>query len=169
METTAYFFIAALAAFALDRATKLLAIVNLSFQSVVRVLRGVLEWRLTRNDGMALGIFSGHTLAVLLLPAITVLVGWLALRRYRATTYIWVATGLVAGGFLGNLLDRLLFGFVLDMVYFPWMPWYVCNFADIAICAGVAMLAISLLWRPRDWVRKTEAKAREAHEPDGGA
>jgi len=37
------------------------------------------------------------------------------------------------------------------MIYFPFLPWFVCNVADIAICAGVALLAGSLLFRPQDW------------------
>ena len=37
------------------------------------------------------------------------------------------------------------------MIYFPFLPWFVCNVADIAISAGVAMLAASLLLRPGDW------------------
>lgn len=55
------------------------------------------------------------------------------------------------GGFLGNFLERLWHGWVLDMIYFPFLPWFVCNVADIAICAGVALLAGSLLFRPQDW------------------
>ena len=59
-----------------------------------------------------------------------------------------------------------MLGYVLDMVYFPWMPWYVCNVADIAICAGIAMLMFSLLFRPADWTLKTEGRAHGADRPD---
>ncbi|MDD3213828.1 MAG: signal peptidase II [Eubacteriales bacterium] len=157
------------AVFAVDRAAKILAIANLRFGEAVVVLPGLLEWQLTRNTGMALGIFAGHPALISVLPVAVVGIGWLALRRYHVTQYMRICTALILGGFLGNLVDRIAMGFVLDMVYFPWMPWYVCNPADIAICFGVAMLAVSLLARPQDWVLKKEATANETNRPDGGA
>jgi signal peptidase II len=163
------FWVMMLGAFLVDRVAKLLSLVYLSFGVSVPIWAGVLELRLTRNSGMALGLLSGQTLLIILLPVITVLVGWLVLRRYTGTRYIRLATGLIVGGFLGNVLDRVILGFVLDMVYFPWMPWYVCNPADIAICVGVVLLAVSILWRPQDWRRKTEAMAHAANGADGGA
>jgi len=152
--------------FLLDRVVKILSLSTLPFGQAVVVWQGVLEWRLTRNQGMALGLFSGNVLAITVLPVLAVVIGWLVFCRYRFTPYTRVATALVAGGFLGNLLDRLSMGSVLDMVYFPWMPWYICNLADIAICFGVALLAISLLLRPDDWRLKTEAKPHEPSETD---
>lgn len=110
-----------------------------------------MELRVTHNTGMALGIFQENRLAALLLPAAVIVCGWLVLRRYRTTGFIQVAYGLILGGFLGNFGERVWRGAVLDMIYFPFLPWFVCNVADIAISAGVAMLAASLLLRPGDW------------------
>ena len=115
------------------------------------VWRGVLELRLTRNDGMALGILSGNAVAIVVLPLLAVGVGLLIFRKYHMTGYTRVASGLILGGFAGNLLDRIVLGYVVDMIYLPWMPWFICNVADIVICAGVVMLAVSLLFRPQDW------------------
>ena len=69
---------------------------------------------------------------------------------------VLLAAGLIVGGFLGNFGERLLFGSVVDMLYFPWLPWFICNVADIAICFGVAMLVISTLLRPQDWRERRE-------------
>ena len=126
-----------LAALALDAGTKWLASELLAGRTVA--LGWLVELRLTRNDGMALGLFAGNRAAGMLL------------RRYRLTPFTQTACGLVLGGFLGNFLERLWHGWVLDMIYFPFLPWFVCNVADIAICAGVALLAGSLLFRPQDW------------------
>ncbi len=111
----------------------------------------LVELRITHNTGMALGIFQGNRLAGLLLPAAVIVCGWLLLRRYRTTGFTQAAYGLILGGFLGNFGERLWRGAVLDMIYFPFLPWFVCNVADIAISAGVVMLAASLLLRPGDW------------------
>lgn len=157
----------AVAVFAVDRAAKILAIANLNFGETVVALPKLLEWRLTRNTGMALGIFAGHQALISALPVAVVGAGWLVLRRYRPTQYMGICTALIVSGFLGNFVDRVTMGFVLDMIFFPWMPWYVCNPADIAICFGVAMLAVSLLARPKDWKLKEEA-ANETDSSEGG-
>lgn len=148
--------------FAIDRILKLIAQAALTLGGRVVLWPAVLELRLTRNTGIALGFFSGMPLLITLLPMLAMLGGWLVLRRYRLTRFTLTATALVAGGFLGNFIDRVWLGYVPDMIYFPWMPWYICNAADIAITAGVALLAASLLLRPNDWMLKTEG---EPHGP----
>ena len=115
---------------------------------------GLLELRLTHNDGMALGILSGSGAAIILLPVAVIAVGWYLMRHYVSTRFTQTAMGLILGGFLGNFAERLVKGYVVDMIYFPFMPWFVCNIADIAICAGVLLLALSLLFRPGDWREK---------------
>lgn len=133
-----------------DLATKALASAWLQ-GAEVRVIPGLLEWRLTHNQGMALGILSGDRLANLLLPLAVIAGGLFLLRRYQPTRFTRTAAGLILGGFLGNFVQRLARGYVVDMIYFPFMPWFVCNAADIAICAGVGMLVLSVLFRPKDW------------------
>lgn len=115
---------------------------------------GLLELRLTRNTGMALGLLRDGGTVLLLLPLAVIAAGAFLLRRYHSTGYVKIATGLIAGGFLGNFIERLVKGYVVDMIYFPFMPWFVCNIADVAICAGVAMLVVSILFRPGDWREK---------------
>ncbi len=151
---TGLFWAVAAAALALDVGSKLWAVRSL--EQAVTVLPGILELRLSRNNGMALGLLSGNWLANLLLPLAVIVAGWLLLRRYRPTVFTRVAAGLIVGGFLGNFGERLLFGSVVDMLYFPWLPWFICNGADIAICFGVAMLVISTLLRPQDWRERRE-------------
>ena len=149
-----------LAALAADAGTKWLA---------ARLLQGaeirlgwLAELRLTQNTGMAFGMFSGNLLANILLPLAVVVCGWRLMRRYRRTRFTSVACGLILGGFIGNFVQRLVQGYVLVMLYFPWLPWFVCNVADVCICLGVALLAVSLLLRPQDW----EEKRGDNNAPD---
>ena len=142
-----------LAALALDAGTKWLASELLAGRTVA--LGWLVELRLTRNDGMALGLFAGNRAAGMLLPLAVIFCGWLLLRRYRLTPFTQTACGLVLGGFLGNFLERLWRGWVLDMIYFPFLPWFVCNVADIAISIGVTLMGISLLFRPQGWEERS--------------
>lgn len=143
---------AALGALILDVVSKLLAAGLLGEKAVS--LGWLVECRLTQNTGMAFGMLADSKLANLLLPATVILCGWLLMRRYRPTVFTRTAAGLVLGGFAGNFGERIWHGYVTDMLYFPWLPWFICNVADICICFGVALLAFSLLMRPQDWEEK---------------
>ncbi len=93
-----------------------------------------------RNKGVAFGFFSGGGAVVLVftLVALALLVGYLAIRPDRP--WLWLPTGLLIGGAIGNLIDRLANGAVTDFIKFP--AWPAFNVADISITFGV----LSLLW-----------------------
>jgi signal peptidase II len=93
-----------------------------------------------RNKGVAFGFFSGGGTVVLLftVAALALLVGYLALRPERP--WLWLPTGLLIGGAVGNLIDRLANGAVTDFIKLPFWPAF--NVADTAITFGV----LALLW-----------------------
>jgi signal peptidase II len=105
-----------------------------------RVLPGV---RLVhvRNAGVAFSLLSGGgplVLAVTLL-ALALLTGYLMLRPWRRL--LWLPTGLLVGGAIGNLIDRIASGAVTDFIKLP--DWPAFNLADVAITIGViALLAV---------------------------
>ena len=142
------FWIAA-AVFGIDVLTKWGTTVFLADQSIR--LWKLVELKLTKNTGMALGLFANQQILGLILPPVVILLSYFLMRKYKSTAFTRTSYGLILGGFLGNFLERLVHGYVTDMIFLPWMPWFVCNAADIAICAGVFLLAISLLFRPKDW------------------
>ena len=155
------FWLVSLGAFLLDAISKLLADRMLQGKSVS--LGWLAQFKLAHNPGMALGIFAKVPAAGILLPLFAILCGWLMMRCYRITRFTAIACGMVMGGFAGNFVERILHGYVLDMIYFPWLPFFVCNVADIFICFGVVLLAYSLLLRPKDWQEKGEV-TKDAHD-----
>lgn len=154
----ALFWVLAAFCFTLDRAAKLLANAYLRYGESQEALFGLVRLELTRNDGMALGILSGYPALIVLLPVAAVIAGAFALRKYQKTNFTAAAAALIVGGFLGNIVDRLCYGYVLDMLFFPFLPFFVCNIADVAITLGVALMAYSLLFRPKDW-RRADAES----------
>ena len=142
--TTALIFIA-------DIITKRLAVNGLKTYRHENVWDGVLELHLSYNRGMAFGMFSGEQAIIVVLPVLVMFLGWMVMKKYHMTVFTRVAAGLLLGGFLGNFVERLFLGYVVDMIYFPFLPWFVCNIADISVSIGVALLLISLLFRPKDW------------------
>jgi signal peptidase II len=96
-----------------------------------------------RNSGIAFGLLSGASDAVVLvltLGALTLLVGYFAAHARRPE--LWLPVGLVLGGALGNLADRIRIGAAIDFVDPPLWPAF--NVADIAIVGGVALFVLML-------------------------
>ena len=91
-----------------------------------------------RNTGVAFGFLSGGGALVLTftLLAMALLIGYLALRPGRP--WLWLPTGMLVGGALGNLIDRVSAGSVIDFIKLP--DWPAFNVADMSITFGVFIL-----------------------------
>ena len=128
---------------ALDQITKQIAVRNVAPGEPVDVIFGI-KVSNVRNDGIAFGLLNGAGDAVVLvltIGALSLLVGYFAVHATRPD--LWLATGLVVGGALGNLADRIRIGAAIDFLDPPLWPAF--NLADVAIVAGVALLVFALL------------------------
>ena len=76
------------------------------------------------------------------------------LRRYRLGTLASVAAMLMLGGAAGNMIDRLVHGYVVDMFEVLLFRFAIFNVADAALTVGCVLMAVSLLLRPDDWSEK---------------
>ncbi|TDC79057.1 signal peptidase II [Micromonospora sp. KC606] len=149
----------ALVALLADLLTKHLAVQALDDRPPVRLLGGAVYLTLTRNSGAAWSIGSDHTWVF---PLITIgVVGWIVWMALRLRSLPWaVSLGLVLGGALGNLVDRIFrapghfVGHVVDMVslFDPYgRVWPVFNLADSALVCGVLLaVLLELTGRQRD-------------------
>jgi signal peptidase II len=101
-----------------------------------------------RNTGVAFSLFSGGGALVLVftLLALALLLGYFAMRPDRSG--LWVPTGLLVGGAIGNLIDRLVHGAVTDFIKLP--IWPAFNVADMSITFGVLALLYVLEGRRHD-------------------
>ncbi|MGN9804159.1 signal peptidase II [Micromonospora sp. L32] len=169
----------ALAALLADLFTKHLALVTLDDRGPVRLLGGAVYLTLTRNSGAAWSIGADHTW---IFPLITIgVVGWIVWMAVRLRSLPWaVSLGLVLGGALGNLTDRIFrapghfVGHVVDMVslFDPYgQVWPVFNLADSALVSGVLLaVLLELTGRQRDGSRAgTQGAADDAAANDRDA
>jgi signal peptidase II len=97
-------------------------------------------FRYTTNTGAAFGLFQGHVLVLSILSFLIVVLIVLAYLRFKK---YYLPLGLIFGGALGNLIDRLAFGYVRDFIDFK--IWPVFNIADVANTIGVLILIYILL------------------------
>jgi signal peptidase II len=131
----------AAAVVALDQVTKHLVRTGIDVGGSQKLIPGV-HLVHVRNTGVAFSLFSGGGTLVLVftLVALAVLVGFFTVRPTKP--WLWLPTGLLIGGALGNLIDRVAHGAVTDFIKLP--HWPAFNVADMAITFGVLLLVIVL-------------------------
>jgi signal peptidase II len=154
--------VAAVLAVSLDQLVKHLSTENLTEGEPVRILGGLIYLSLLRNSGAAFSLGSDYTWVF---PLVTVaVVTWIGVLARRLRSVPWaLALGLVLGGALGNLTDRLfrapgfLHGHVVDMFSFfgPYGEYFaVFNIADSCLSVGVVLaVLLELTGRQRDGTR----------------
>lgn len=131
---------------ALDQFSKRLASDHLPGDPII-LLEGFFDLTLVHNRGAAFGLFAGlpNGWRELFLVSIALVVGVIFINilvrsRDHLETF---SLGMILGGAVGNLIDRLRFGWVVDFIHLHWhdLSWPVFNIADSAISVGVALLA----------------------------
>ncbi|HSP85442.1 MAG TPA: signal peptidase II [Psychrobacter sp.] len=137
-----------------DQWTKWLAETNLTFLEPVPVIEPFLNWTLAYNYGAAFsfladaGGWQKWFFAGLALLMSLFLIGYLA-KAPRQAKLLSLGLALVLGGAVGNLIDRLLHGHVIDFIHVHYADvWHypIFNIADIGICIGVTMIVIDMLF-----------------------
>ena len=122
------------------------------------LIPGVLDFAPTFNRGVSFGLLAQNSAAGchMLIALLVVITLGVAIMAWRATTLIAAGGyGLILGGALGNLFDRLFNGaacavFDFLALHLGKIPLFVCNFPDIAISAGVVLLLAESLFAKRD-------------------
>ncbi len=139
----------ALAVLGVDQMSKRWAVATLGPDPRDRVIALIGDWFnlvYTRNTGIAFGLFQSLS-GLFTITAILITIGAVyAYAVYLPNHSAWVQTamGLIGGGAVGNILDRLRFGYVIDFISIGW--WPVFNLADSAVTIGVTMLAGYLIF-----------------------
>lgn len=111
------------------------------------LLPGIVAIHPTVNTGMAFSMLSGSGLLLTILTAalVAVLAGWLILSKRPQPSGLRAGLWLIVGGGLGNLIDRIAFGHVIDFIELEFIRFAVFNVADVAVCIGAAVAAISVI------------------------
>ena len=114
----------------------------------IELLPGFLDFVYVKNYGSAFGLLANQTFLLISITITSLVIILLFLRHlYRTTTLSFVSTGLILAGALGNLIDRLRFGYVTDFIDVHLgnlFHWYTFNIADTAIVIGILTFIYSL-------------------------
>ena len=155
---TALFMIFVALLVGVDQATKLWAAANLKDSSAIVVIPGVFELQYTENRGVAFSMLQGQRwlfIPLTIAVALVILVMMLRspLRRYKLFSFTCV---LILAGAIGNLIDRIVYGFVIDFLYFSLIDFPIFNFADCCVVIGCGLMILYVLLDERKAKKEPE-------------
>ena len=137
-------FIIVSAILVLDRVTKFLVSNELNLNSSVPFINGVFYISLVHNRGAAFGFLKNQLPLFIVTSLTAIILIWRALKSNKYSKTYTIALSLILAGALGNLVDRLLYGYVIDFLDFR--VWPVFNVADSAITIGAIILGWSIIF-----------------------
>ncbi|MBM3252521.1 MAG: signal peptidase II [Candidatus Omnitrophica bacterium] len=140
-------FIIVLSVLSLDQLTKFLVTRNLSYNQSIPVIKGIFHLTLIHNRGAAFGILKNQVPLFIFASVSAIILIYFELKNNRHKKSYSVSLSLILAGALGNLIDRLFLGYVIDFLDFR--IWPVFNVADSAITIGAILLAFSILLEPK--------------------
>ncbi len=148
---------------ALDQAVKWWAVHVLLPLGDIPLLEGIFHLTYIENRGSAFGLFLGQRMLFLILTPLVLAAIALALRRGMIQTTMgkW-SLYLLFGGAVGNFIDRIFRGYVVDLFYFKLIDFPVFNVADIFVCVGAALFFVYVQFQ-----HKSLEKPEKEVEADG--
>ena len=130
----------------LDQGSKLLAVTYLKNKDDIILLPGVLQLKYLENRGMSFGMFEGKIPVFVILCFVFLGVFIYVYRRIPKTSYylpLTVTSLFMVSGAVGNCIDRVFRGYVVDFVYFSLINFPVFNVADIfVVCSGISLVLL---------------------------
>ena len=134
--------------FIIDQITKIIVMNNITLKSSITVIKNFFKITYTHNYGAAFGLFGGKTVFILIISFI--ILAYLLFELFRnkkSPLPLNIGITLIIGGLLGNLVDRLYFGYVRDFLDFTIFNWNfaIFNIGDIAIVLGAALFLFGII------------------------
>lgn len=140
--------LAAVLTIALDQYTKHLVVASFAAGESRVFIPHIVYWTYVQNHAGAFGLFGTQPWLLVVMACIVLVLFWMAFRDAAARSRtVQIAFGAIAGGAIGNIIDRFHYGYVVDFIDFRW--WPVFNAADSCITLGVCALIVTTFLRER--------------------
>lgn len=140
----------------LDQISKVLVVANIPLGGYVEAIPGLFHLTHIHNTGAAFSMLSGQrTFFLLITAAFLAVVIYCAVKQILTKPYLLILA-FITGGAIGNLVDRILYGYVIDMIAVDFMNFAIFNVADIFVTCGAFVLAIYTLFFDREPKKEAE-------------
>jgi len=142
--------ISAIFALVADQVSKYFVTKNMMYPDSIMVIPRVLKWTYERNTHGAFGLFGNNGVLLIVMAVIVLFIFWWSFRQQaKQSRLVCVAFGLIVGGAIGNIVDRVHLGYVVDFIDFYRIWPNIFNVGDSCITSGVILLLLSSLGRSR--------------------
>ena len=152
-----------------DQLLKIMAVRFLAPAGTVTAIPGLLDFVYVENTGAAFGLFANQRWVFIGLTAVFIVILIAVLFRYHTSSRLYAAgMVLILGGAVGNLIDRIVSGYVVDYLRLSFFP-PVCNLADYCVVIGVVLMLVYLLFFTDFFEggkkrKKVKEEAKASHE-----
>ena len=127
----------------LDQITKMIVVNSMELYQSISVIDHVFSFTYIHNYGAAWGMLSDHRWVFILVTAIAIIVLPIFLYRYRNLHFMFgFSLSLIIGGAIGNMIDRVVLGYVVDFLEATFIDFPVFNVADICVVCGAIMMFV---------------------------
>ena len=124
-----------------------MVVANSLYDHPISIINGVLEFRYSENTGAAWSLFSNKTLYLILFTSIVLVILLCVLFSGKIRKKLPVISLLlIISGGIGNLIDRIFRGYVIDFIYFKIIEYPIFNIADSFVCVGAVLLLIYVIF-----------------------
>ena len=140
----------------IDQLTKHLAVIGLKTIDELPVLGEILVLKYCENTGAAFSMFQGNEFILIGITSLCLIVGLVVILsgKIKNNLLLYTVATVVAGG-LGNLIDRIFLGYVVDFIYIKIIDFAIFNFADICVTLGGITMIACVVFSEKD---KSDAK-----------
>lgn len=152
-----------------DQLSKWLVVIFLKGNESAVIIENVFQFTYLENRGAAFGMLSDHRWVFLIISAVALIGITVYMIKWRPTSKLaYVAISFIVGGGIGNMIDRIWLGYVIDFIDFCAFPkiWsYVFNVADSFVCVGAGLYILYMILSTVDEIKKEKAmKTAETEE-----
>ena len=160
----------------LDQVTKLAVVEKLAPIGTYPLIKDIFHFTYVENRGAAFGMLADHRWVFMILStaAIAVMLVWLFLEKPKSW-WIRVSAAFVIAGGIGNMIDRVRLGYVVDFIDCRFIDFYVFNVADSFVCIGCGMFLVAAIYmeimeqKKKKLAAAESAESENAEETDGGS
>ena len=137
-----------LVTFLIDQISKIIIMKNFQLGESISIIKNFFKLTYTHNDGAAFGLFGGKTIFIVLVSlCILFYLIYELFKHKHINTLASISISLIIGGLIGNLLDRIYYGYVRDFLDFKIFNYdfAVFNFGDVAIVVGAILFLVGII------------------------
>lgn len=149
----------------IDQVVKIIVSSTMSVGQTVPVIEDIFHFTYIRNEGAAFGMLADHRWVFMIISTVAIgalLVYLFKFCKERMLTKIGIA--LIIGGGIGNMIDRIFLGYVVDMIDCRFIDFYVFNIADSCVCVGAGIVILGFILDFVKEMKEKKAKATENNE-----